>query len=1454
MNIKKIRYLTYTWLLILSGGLLPQSAFATDTGIIGSSGKQGQICSACHAGGSYTSSIAISGSTSVDPGSTSEFSVLMTHNAPFAGFNLATDVGDLQASDSLIRLIAGELTHLTKRAPASGVTQWDFQWTAPDVAGDNTFWVCGLAVDGNGTLTNDDVNPPCITLTVNVQADTTPAAIGDSASVDEDNSVTINVISNDTDTDGNIDAATVTIVSNVSNGSTSVNSSGVVTYTPTANYNGSDSFSYTVKDNDAQVSNTATVAITVNSINDAPTATNDTASTNEDSSVAISILSNDSDVEGSLSGSGITITSTTSNGSLNTNTSTGSVTYTPNSNYNGTDSFSYRVTDSGGLSSNTATVTITVTSVNDNPIAANDSATTNEDETVSINLLANDTDSDGTIDSSSVSLSDPAKGTASIANGTVTYIPGNNFNGSDSLTYTVKDNNGGTSNSATVSIEVNPVNDPPIANDDSTATEENTPVTLSILSNDSDVDSSLSLSGITITIVTAHGITSVNNASGTVTYTPDLDFNGTDSFEYTVKDAEGLESNTATVSIVVRVNQAPVANDDSVATDEDIALTINVLSNDTDDLQLDSSTVTLATSPTSGSAKVNSDGTITYTPLANTSGSDSLSYSVKDSQGASSNIASVSITVNAVNDLPVFTSRPITSVTEDQTYRYDITVSDIDNSSVNVSLNSGPSWLNLSNKTLTGTPSSTDVGPHQITLNANDGTDTAQQTFTVTVNARTDADLSLTASLSPSLALVSQPITLTYTLSNAGPADASNVTLSATLSGDVTLSTSTNGCSVSNSQLNCTISNVPANQNVAVTAQLQASNATDIVALGQISFSEDLNNNNNRAMAFTSAATTYAQGGNTSVDSDSRDVAIGDINGDGFIDAIYINATTNDIYFNNGDGQLTSGGVIEGGLNGAAGQLFDLDNDGDLDLVVANQGGQPNQVYLNTNAVFSLVQSLGGSDSRAVTISDLNGDDLPDIVFANVGTNTIFANNGDNRFSLINATPDTDDTSAVVSGDMNGDGALDLVFTNSDLHSNYIAYNTGDFTFNISTLLGAGNSQDLVLIDVNNDNLLDVVIANRADGTNTTAPANWLYTNMDNSQFSEATAIGSVNTLSVSTADFNNDNFNDLVFINEHGAHQIYTGNGNGSFNLKAEALLNEQAKSASVVDLNSDGSADLIYADNRQKSASVFINNGDGTVSAPSANLELTGGISRADAIQGMTISFSLTVSNPSNFTALNSTLVITLPTGVNPTSGLDGCEALGSQQRCTLGDITSGQSVTKVIVGNITLNAGQLNFAGTVSSDTADLTSSNNSVSLSTLVHTPPVANDDSTSVPSGSAINIDVLANDTDDGSLAVSTVSIVTAPANGRALIEANGTITYTSNTDFVGSDTVTYSVLDNFNGVSNTATVTITVTAIPVTPPPVTPPTTPPSSGGGGGGVMHWLFMVIGFIFAGRRFK
>jgi len=323
-----------------------------------------------------------------------------------------------------------------------------------------------------------------------------------------------------------------------------------VTYDPNADFNGSDSFTYTVEDNTGILSNEATVAITVTAVNDAPVAVDDTDSTTVNIAKVIDVLANDTDVDGDA----LTVTGVTNgtNGAVTNNGS--SVTYTPNPGFVGQDSFTYTVNDraDGSGLSDTATVTVDVFNVNNPPVANADSFSVNEDSGAStLNVLDNDSDPDGhTLTVTAVTQ--PALGTGSVVNnGTnVSYTPPLNFNGTATFNYTISDGNGGTS-SATVTVTVDPVNDNPLAVNDSAptiTTTTGTPLVIDVLANDRDVDGD----ALTITAVTqpANGTAGINLNGASVSYTSNAGFTGLDTFTYTVSDGNG---GTATATVTVNV-------------------------------------------------------------------------------------------------------------------------------------------------------------------------------------------------------------------------------------------------------------------------------------------------------------------------------------------------------------------------------------------------------------------------------------------------------------------------------------------------------------------------------------------------------------------------------------------------------------------------------------------------------------------------------------------------------------------------------------------------------------------------------------------------------------------------------------------------------------------------------------------------------------------------------------
>ena len=481
-----------------------------------------------------------------------------------------------------------------------------------------------------------------------------PTVTDESETTDEDTSATGQITAADADGD----TLTYTKATNPTNGTATVNSAtGTYIYTPKPNYNGPDSFTVTVNDDNGGFA-TSTVTITVNPINDAPVAVNDGATTNEDNSVDVDVLANDTDVD---TGDSLSINIFTQPGNGTTSLVGGKIRYTPNPNWYGTDTFTYTTHDNSGAISNIATVTITVNPVNDAPTVDNYSSTTQEDTLTSGTVIGSDVDSILTY-----SLRTHASNGTAVVNpdGTWTYTPKPNYNGPDSFTVTVSD--GTLTATSTITITINPVNDIPVANNDSKIIDEDNTATGQITAIDDDGDTLI----YTKDTNPAHGTVTVNS-NGTYIYTPNNNWHGTDNFTVLVSDGNGGTA-VSTVTITVNsVNDIPVAQNDTTTTKEGKSININVLGNDSD-ADGDSLTVTNVTQPNHGTAAINTDGTITYTPNNNWYGTDSFTYTVSDGNGGTTT-ATVTITVNqAVSNLYIktTTSSPNPTVGETFTLTY----------------------------------------------------------------------------------------------------------------------------------------------------------------------------------------------------------------------------------------------------------------------------------------------------------------------------------------------------------------------------------------------------------------------------------------------------------------------------------------------------------------------------------------------------------------------------------------------------------------------------------------------------------------------------------------------------------------------------------------------------------------------------------------------------------------
>ncbi|WP_143751907.1 Ig-like domain-containing protein, partial [Maribacter sp. 4U21] len=274
------------------------------------------------------------------------------------------------------------------------------------------------------------------------------------------------------------------------------------------------------------------------------------------------VLGNDTDVDGTIDPSSLSIVGAPANGTVTINPD-GTLNYVPNPNFNGTDTFTYEVCDDAG-DCQTATVTVTVEEESDAPAVTDDTATVDEDNPVTVDILANDNDNadGGSIDASSVSITGaPANGTVTInPDGTLNYVPDPNFNGTDTFTYEVCDD-AGDCQTATVTVTVEEESDAPVVTDDTATVDEDNPVTVDILANDNDNADGGSIDPVSVSITgaPANG-TVVINPDGTVTYIPNADFNGTDSFTYQVCDNGTPDVQCEEATVVVTVLECNINN------------------------------------------------------------------------------------------------------------------------------------------------------------------------------------------------------------------------------------------------------------------------------------------------------------------------------------------------------------------------------------------------------------------------------------------------------------------------------------------------------------------------------------------------------------------------------------------------------------------------------------------------------------------------------------------------------------------------------------------------------------------------------------------------------------------------------------------------------------------------------------------------------------------------------
>ena len=646
------------------------SALTTTSGAVTSTGNDVIFTSEANFNGQVTVNYTLSDGTDTAMGVLT-ITVTPVNDAPIANPDSATILEDAVTTN--INVLSNDTD---PENDSLTISEASTNTGSVSVAGSNLAYTPEADFNGqaviNYTLSDGtDTASGVLNITVTPVNDS-PVANPDTATINEDSSTTVNVVANDTDTEG--DSLTITTVSADSGSATIV--ANQIQYTPQADYNGTAVVTYTVSDGEAATS--ATLNITINSVNDAPVASPDTATILEDAAATnINVLGNDTDVENdTLSISAVTATSGT------VTSSAGDVIYTPEANFSGQASVTYTLSD--GTDTTNGVLTITVTPVNDAPVANPDTATILEDAAATnINVLGNDTDVEN--DTLSISAVTATSGTVTSSAGDVIYTPEANFSGQASVTYTLSD--GTDTTNGVLTITVTPVNDAPVANPDTTTILEDASATsINVLSNDTDEENDT----LSITSVNAD-VGAISSSGANVVYTPEANFNGQVIVNYILSDGTDTAAGTLTIN-VTPVNDAPVAQPDTATINEDAPeTTIDVISNDTDADATDTLALTAVTADI-GTASVENNE-IKYTPALNNESTATLTYTLSD--GTDEVQGNLTITIVAINDAPTAVNQTFAigeNSTDGETIGT-ITASDIENDTLTFSLSGGETSL-----------------------------------------------------------------------------------------------------------------------------------------------------------------------------------------------------------------------------------------------------------------------------------------------------------------------------------------------------------------------------------------------------------------------------------------------------------------------------------------------------------------------------------------------------------------------------------------------------------------------------------------------------------------------------------------------------------------------------------------------------------------------------------------
>jgi hypothetical protein len=1021
----------------------------------------------------------------------------------------------------------------------------------------------------------------------------------------------LGVLANDVDPDG--DPLTVLSVGTPSNGTADTDGSAVI-YTPTLGFNGVDTFTYTVADPDFQT-DTGTLSVTVGAGN-APIAAGDAITTSEDVPVAIDVMINDFDPEGQT----IFVKSVETPTRGTTTIAGNQIEYQPATDENGRDVFAYTISD--GWLTDTALITVTILAVEDPPTLDPIADQVIPEDTIAYPVRLDNITSGAFNELQPLTVTaqtyinadivpDPVViyATANVT-GELRLTPNPDRNGEAWIRVSVDD--GVNAVDETFMVTVEPVNDPPLTSGiETTIPEDRDPLSIQVIpDHTSDVDGDLL--AITDLGPPTGGQVSMQSVE-VITYEPFPDWYGLDVFTYTVTDPGGLAGTGIVTVNVIPINDRPTLdilagvdmNEDdtytinlagitSGAANEDQSLVVTAASTDT----------TLLPHPTVSYLTPETTGNLELLPSLDRFGTAGVRVTVTD--GFSQTHRVFRVNVDAVNDPPILDS--IDDVTVDMnTISHTIELTGIDagpyeSQALSLTASSADPFL-LPNPQIAYTspdavgrlvinPNPNQWGWTTVQVAVNDGVTTTLRTFRVTI--RPDF---LVASTTPSgngaLIKAKGPSALLTRRLADGSITSHTLTVHGDQTGAYAYDTAISATSYEGvftfGTLNIEQLSLfkPGERVVINLTDAVESEADEHLApyqwefraptsggLGLFDVAEPYN------VASLSPFKLHSSFQPQSV-LDSQAIALGDLDGDGDLDAyVARNRARSTVWFNDGTGTFSDSGQDLGDARSWSVALGDLDGDGDLDAVVGNYGAATTLWFNDGAGTYTeRSQSLEAGDVYAVALGDVDGDgDLDAVTGTDMGqANALWINNGTGSFDIDNQYLGYWDTRALALGDMDNDGDLDILFGNSYGETNRLWINDGTGQFSDSGQeLGTAQTYALALGDLDGDADLDLFVGNLEGEPDEV----WLNDGAG-TLISSGEPLGHWATWSLDLGDIDADGDLDAVTgqvewgLTGSQKNRVWVNDGNGQFTTN-QTLGEWDSLSIALGDLEGDGDLDI--------------------------------------------------------------------------------------------------------------------------------------------------------------------------------------------------------------------------------------------------------------------------------------